>query len=146
MMSSSFAQTTAPSSPTTPISLNSILSNITLDEGVGYDIKNQQWTSVSTVKMLEYNQVNNSGKFSGFLNYVGQLDPSVSIGYSTSDKVVVGGSFTLVNPSMLGFNSPLLQYLTIKPFAYYSFYHLGSNLSNIKNSWIFGTYLIQIRA
>lgn len=143
LTTSSQAQTNQPSP--TPVDVPTLLSNISLDSGIGYDIKNHQWTSVSTVKFLEYRKTDNVGKYSGFLNYVGHLDPSASVGYSTTDKLVVGGSFTLVNPSMLGFNSPLLNYLTIKPFAFYSFYHLGTNLSNIKNSWIFGAYLIQIK-
>lgn len=129
----------------TPIDVPTLLNGVTLDSGVGWDLKNKQWTSVSTIKFLEYNKTDRTGKYSTFLNYIGHIDPSASVGYSTTDKLVVGLSFTLVNPAMLGLNSPLLNYLTIKPFAFYSFYHIGANLSNIKNSWILGAYLVQIK-
>jgi hypothetical protein len=125
--------------------VGSVISSLAFDSGVGWDIENKQWTSVNTIKFLEYNNTANTNKYSAFLNYIGQVDPSVSVGYSTTDKAVVGLSFTLVNPKMLGFNSVLLNYLTVKPFAMYSFYHLTSTVNNIKNSWILGAYFVQIK-
>lgn len=130
----------------TPVDVGSIISNISFDSGVGYDTKNKQWTSVNTIKAVEYNKTDNTGKYSSFLNYIGAVDPAISVGYSTTDKAVVGFSFTLVNPKMLGLNSPLLNYISIRPFAMYSFYHLTSaDAGNIKNSWIFGAYLMQVK-
>lgn len=137
------AQAQTASSTQPPIDVPSLLSGIKLDVGAGYDIKNNQWVETDTARFLEYAKTDNTGKYSSFLNFVGKVDISANVGYSTTDKLVVGVAANLVTPTMLGITSPLLQYIAIRPFAEYSFYHIGSNLSNIKNSWIFGATLIK---
>lgn len=137
------AQTPSPQPSPTSIDVPSLLSNITLDVGTGYDTKNKQWVETDTARFLEYKVTTNAGKYAAFLNFVGQMDPSANIGYSTNDKLVVGLAFNLVSPSMFGITSPLLQYVAVRPFVEYSFYHIGSNVTNIKNSWIFGATFIQ---
>lgn len=131
------------SSPVAQPVITSILDGLTLDIGTGYDVKNKTWVETDTVRFLEYAKTDNTGNYSGFLNYIGKVDPRLSIGYSSADKIVVGGAIKLIAPSQFGLTSPLLNAISLSPFAQYSFYHIGSNLSDIKNSWIFGAYIVK---
>ena len=134
------AQTTV-----TPPQITTIMDGITADVGVGYDISNKAWVQTDTVRFLEYANTSNTGKYSAFLNFVGNVDPRISIGYDTANKGVVGGAFNLFVPANLGITSPLLKYVSISPFAQYELFSMGNVPAQQKNGWIFGAYIIKAK-
>ena len=119
------AQTTT-TTTVTPPQITTIMDGITADVGVGWDIGNKSWVQTDTVRFLEYANTSNTGKYSAFLNFVGNVDPRISLGYSTANKLVGGGAFNLFIPSKWGITSPLLKAVGISPFAQYEFAHMGN--------------------
>lgn len=138
LSSNSFAQNSA-----TPPDIVTILDGVTMDVGTGYDLRNHNWVQTDTARFLEYNKTSNSGKFSFWLNGLGKIDPRVSLGYSTSNKGVVGGGFHLIAPSSLGITSPLLRAVSVDPFAQYEIFSIGNVPSETKKGWIFGVYIVK---
>ena len=138
-----YCQTGGTSTIVNPPSITTIMDGITADIGVGWDIRNKTWVQTDTVRFLEYANTSNTGKYAAFLNFVGNVDPRISVGYSTTNKLVVGGAFNLFVPSQWGITSPLLKSVGISPFAEYEFASMGNVTSQEKDSWIFGAYLVK---
>lgn len=126
------------------LSINSLISGLKFDEGVAYDLKNKQVENTMTVVLLEYAPtVQPSNKF---LQYVAKADPSLNIGYSTAEKAVIGLSIDIGSLSDLGVQVPILKLISFQPAIYYSFYHINlSNPSSIKNSWLVGAKILNIK-
>lgn len=134
---------TATTTPVTPPQITTIMDGITADVGTGWDIRNKIWVQTDTVRFLEYANTSNTGKYSSFLNFVGQVDPRVSLGYDTANKGVVGGAFDLFVPKNWGLTSPLLSHVGISPFIQYEVFSIGNVSTQTKKGLIYGAYIIK---
>lgn len=126
------------------LNVSSLISNLKFDVGVGWDLKNKQFTQMDTVVLFEY--APDTLPQNKFLQYLAKAAPAVNVGYSTADKFIVGASVNLGSLSDLGVQVPLLKIISFQPMAAYSFYHITSaDLGNIKNSWILGAKFLDIK-
>jgi hypothetical protein len=135
-----FADETTPS-----ISISELIGKLKVNTGIGWDFKNKKVVNTNTLKVLEY--APKEAPKNAFLNALTKenLDPSIDIGYTTSDKAVVGFSFEALKLSKYGVEIPILDLVEVRPFVQYSFYHLTSaQAGNIKNSWIAGVTVINV--
>jgi len=127
----------------TPPQITTILDGITAEIGTGYDVRNKTWVQTDTVRFLEYANTSNTGSYSSYLNFIGHVNPRISLGYDTANKGVVGAAFNLFIPSNWGISSPLLKYMGISPFVQYELFSIGNVPSQSKKGLIYGAYIIK---